>query len=395
MQSSKSSPARWRATSVVALVIAWVVSIAHPSGAIVIRHDRPDADYVAAGEKYVPVLGHLEGRAESVLVAPRWVLTVAHNVESSGPFDAPYVLFGGERHEVEKIIPHPEWEGGWPSLTESHDLALLKLDRPVEEVEPVPLYPFADELGKIVSVAGRGKTGTGLTGAVGEKGTIVRAATNEVEGAGETVLLTVFDDPEGDATELEGHAGPGDSGGPAFLEREGRLYLAGVGSFGTGRRGYGWYGTVDGWIRVSAFRHWIEDVISTDPPPRHEWTTPSRGPLPDTPVGRAARALVEALDSGDPEELVAYHRRFGTPGEGGAEAMAERVHAQIVEAYGPIRLHGWSAAGPSVLRFLVYSEQQDTWRSLHVEVGTADGETPELTRFFMKWESPPKPEVWP
>ncbi len=379
-----------RASAVLALAISGIVSSAGPSAAIVIRHDRSDADSVAAGERYAPVLGHLEQRAESVLIAPRWVLTVAHNVESSGPFDAPYVLFGGERYEVEKIIVHPEWEGGWPDLTSSHDLALLKLDRSVEGVEPVPLYPFADELGKLVTLAGRGKSGTGLTGAVGEKGTVVRAATNEVEGAGETVLLTVFDDPEGDATELEGHGGPGDSGGPLFLERDGRLYLAGVGSFGTGRRGYSWYGTVDGHIRISAFRQWIEEVISTDPPPRL-----GRGPLPHTPVGRAARALVEALESGDLAELVAYHRRFGTTGEKGAAAMAELIHAQIVEAYAPIRLHGWSAAGPSVLRFLFYSPQQETWRSLQLEVETADGELPHLTRLFMKWESPPKPEVWP
>ena len=381
-----------RTSAVVALAIYGVVSSAGPSGAIVIRHDRSDAAYVAAGERYASVLGHLEERAESVLVAPRWVLTVAHNVQSSGPFDAPYVLFGEERYEVEKVIVHPEWEGGWPDLTRSHDLALLKLASPVEDAEPVALYPFTDELGKIVTVAGRGKTGTGLTGAVGEKGTVVRGATQEVEGASDTVLLTVFDDPERDATELEGQGGPGDSGGPAFLDLDGRLYLAGVGSFGTGR---GAYGTVDGWIRVSAFRLWIEDVISTDPPPRHEWTTPSRGPLPDTPVGRAARALVEALESGRLEDLVEYHRRFGNPGQRGAEAMGETIHAQIVESYGPIRLHGWSVAGPSVLRFLFYSERQETWRSLHLEVEGAGDGGPELTRLFMKWESPPKPEVWP
>jgi hypothetical protein len=289
------------------------------------------------------------------------------------------------------IVVHPDWEGGWPSLTESHDLALLKLDRAVEGIEPVPLYPYMDEMGSTVTIAGRGKTGTGDSGTVGEKGTVVRAATQEVAGTSETVLLTVFDQPDLGATELEGQAGPGDSGGPAFFELNGRLHLAGVSSFGTGNARYG---AVDGWIRVSTFRQWIEETIATDPPPQVDWTVPSRDPLPHTPAGRAAEALVEALGSGDLEALVAYHRRFGTTGAEEPEAQAEKLFAQIVERYGTIRVHGWSAAGPSIVRLLFYSTKADAWRSLQLEVEGCE-ETPELSRLFMKWESAPKPEVWP
>jgi hypothetical protein len=78
---------------------------------IIIRHDRPDAAYLELGERYGHAVAHVEERAEGTLVAPRWVLTAAHVIEASGPFDAPYVILGGERYAVERIVLHPDWDG--------------------------------------------------------------------------------------------------------------------------------------------------------------------------------------------------------------------------------------------------------------------------------------------
>lgn len=117
------------------------------------------------------------------MLAPLWVLTSAHVVEPIGPFDLPYVVIRGERYEVEKMIIHPDWEGGWDDILSNHDLALLKLDRPVATPRPIHLYRGHDEHGMVITIVGRGKTGTGATGQVGEKGTIVRGATNQIDGS--------------------------------------------------------------------------------------------------------------------------------------------------------------------------------------------------------------------
>lgn len=161
--------------------------------AIVIRHDRSDTNYVELGARYADILAHVEDRAEGTILAPRWVLTAAHVVEPIGPFDLPFVRVRGERHGVEKILIHPDWEDSWGrarggprDLLSNHDIALLKLDRPVPDVRPVVLYRGRDELGMVLTLLGRGKTGTGVTGAAGDKGSVVRGATNRVDGASET-----------------------------------------------------------------------------------------------------------------------------------------------------------------------------------------------------------------
>jgi hypothetical protein len=131
------------------------------------------------------------------------------------------------------------------------------LAEPVTGVVPARLYTDADEVGLAVTFVGRGGTGTGLTGPV-EEDLSLRAATNRVESL-------VFDGDDADVTELEGISGPGDSGGPAFLEREGVLYVVGVGVGQNarptnGRRGH--YGVLEFYTRVSTFAGWIRSVLS-------------------------------------------------------------------------------------------------------------------------------------
>ena len=64
--------------------------------------------------------------------------------------------------------------------------------------------------------------------------------------------------------DLEGVSGPGDSGGPAFIEKDGILYVAGVISTqtfkGIGER-EGLYGILDYYTRVSSYLDWIELLI--------------------------------------------------------------------------------------------------------------------------------------
>ena len=67
------------------------------------------------------------------------------------------------------------------------------------------------------------------------------------------------------ALPLEGAAGPGDSGGPAFISEQGRTCVIGVGS-GQDHRGRseGQYGVKEFYTRVSRFVPWIEQTIGQD-----------------------------------------------------------------------------------------------------------------------------------
>lgn len=386
------------AALVIPVLIPVLVPLENP--AIVIRHDRPDSAYVALGSRYADILAHVEERAEGTVLAPRWVLTAAHVVESLGPFDAPWVTIGGSRYDVEKILIHPDWEGGWDDFLSNHDLALLKLERPVPQVRPVRLYRGDEEHGMVVTLLGRGKTGTGVTGQVGEKGMTVRGATNRIDGVSETALLMTFDIGEDDSTELEAGAGAGDSGGPALLARGDTIFIVGVSSAGTGAKGYGMYGTLDIYTRVSGLADWIEETMATDPALPIRWERPTRASSeaprwPATSVGDLAASFfatyASSLDDPQGDDWVRFYQRHGDS-ERPAEDRAAAVRQGLVDSLGRLEIYGWSTAGPNRIRVLVYAPENDTWRSIGLE--TSPESPGKLTRLYMKWESPPKSEVW-
>jgi secreted trypsin-like serine protease len=66
------------------------------------------------------------------------------------------------------------------------------------------------------------------------------------------------------ATDLQGAAAPGDSGGPAFIEIDGKSCVAGVGVATDDTNAdkiVGNYGDREVYVRVSAYAAWIEDTI--------------------------------------------------------------------------------------------------------------------------------------
>ncbi len=142
-------------------------------------------------------------------------------------------------------------------------MALLRLDRPAEAVDPIPPYVQKDEMGKVVTFVGRGDTGTGLTGPVTSDHKL-RAATNRVERVEDDMLVFRFDAPsDPNVTPLEGISGPGDSGGPALIETVDGLRLAGLSVAQSGRP-KGQYGVWEFYTRVSAELTWIRDTVPPD-----------------------------------------------------------------------------------------------------------------------------------
>jgi len=115
-----------------------------------------------------------------------------------------------------------------------------------------------------LTFVGMGRHGTGLTGPTTDDSTM-RAATNRVHTVEGTQLVFRFDAPgDPEVTTLEGISGDGDSGGPAYLERDGTIYVVGVSSAQDSRpagKKPGRYGVLELYPRVSSFAPWIEATL--------------------------------------------------------------------------------------------------------------------------------------
>jgi hypothetical protein len=228
---------------------------AAPSHAVVIRHDKSDADAVALGSRFAAA-GRVVGDGGCTLITPSWAVTAAHVAARLRP--GSMVEFGGTPYTVKRVIAHPDASGpaGAPPDV---DLALIEFTAPVAGVQPIPLYKERDELGRpafIVGYGDYGVAGASLQGTDGKR----RAVTNEIHDVGPKRVFMTFDAPPSGSA-LEGVGAPGDSGGPAFIELNGRLQLVGVSSASMNGKP-GSYGVVDVYTRISSYVDWIEKTIA-------------------------------------------------------------------------------------------------------------------------------------
>ena len=240
----------------IAAVAAALVACLHaPAGAILIRHDKADADYRRLGERY-PAVGRFGDAGTGALVGDRWVLSAAHVIAGMRK-DATFDL-GDRRYRIEGRITHPDWKEMGAS-----DIALVRLGESVEGIAPLRIYEKDDEAGMPIVFVGFGGTGTGETGPQRPEDGVKRGATNMVDRADRHWLFFDFDAPGPRATELEGISGPGDSGGPAILDKDGVSYAVGVSVYGKpGARGRGTYGAEEGYTRVSTHARWIREQMA-------------------------------------------------------------------------------------------------------------------------------------
>ena len=233
--------------------------------AIVIRDDLPDSDYIVAGSDYPALVTLFEpDDCTGTLVHESYLLTVAHCAADLDQGDS--LLVNGVSHAVAEVIRHPRWR----SNRDNFDIALVRFQRPVRGVAPLPIYRGTGELGSVITLFGRGVNATGLQGErrATSDGNL-RRATNVVTAVNNHFIEIVFERPGQDGiTDLEGVGVSGDSGGPAFIDVDGVPHIAGLNSWGEGGNGIrvGQYGSRDYQARVSQYLEWLDSVVDFPEP---------------------------------------------------------------------------------------------------------------------------------
>lgn len=218
---------------------------------IVIRHDRDEALYRDMAAQY-PMVCRV-GQGMGTLIDSLWVLTAGHVAEMQAR-EAIDVRFGDRTIAVTDIVVHPNYA----VPNEHRDLALLKLARPVTDIPIARLYRESNELHQQITFVGDGRFGDGQRGpSKGDR--IMRAAHNTVDSVKPGWIVFHFDAPP-DGDSLEGISGPGDSGGPAILWRNGMPFIIGVSAYNDGDPEC-FYGTNEYYSRVSDELEWIDDVM--------------------------------------------------------------------------------------------------------------------------------------
>ena len=265
------------------LLLVALLAVTSTASAIVIRHDVDDSNYCVAASEF-PALADMPSEGHGVLIAPQWIITVAHTIPGDSVEE---ITLNGVRRKVERVFVHP----GYKKLPESliaqalesgdaskamefqasnKDIALVKLVQPVTDVAPAILYQGHDELGKLVKLMGKGATGNGADGEDPRSlhRTALRRAFNSITSADGPWLGYVFDTGPA-ALALEGMGGSGDSGGPVLIKVNGQWQLAGLaawklvqGNAAAFRPGV--YGQTSYNVRLSSYAEWIETVMSSE-----------------------------------------------------------------------------------------------------------------------------------
>jgi len=289
----------------ISILLIGSLLFAASSQAGVYRHDRKKQQYIDLGAKKefdcVGMINKNDSRIGScVLVGKKYVLSAAHVFKVSEiRLDTSYVgksqivvyqpinerignskeysfTFRGKTYAAQSISIYPTY---MDSATKGMgDLALIELDRPVEDVQPAAMGKVFDELNANVTGVGYGAFGSGdklesldtTLLKIGGENVIDSIGGYEI-GNTASVLHADFDHPTNKQCNKMGSAQPrnleyacagGDSGGGLFIETTKGYRLIGICS-GTGYdmqqfQKTAYYGQTMSWTRVAVFYDWVK-----------------------------------------------------------------------------------------------------------------------------------------
>ncbi len=218
------------------------------------------------------------------LVAPNWLVTAAHCVKGGDPDKMSVHVgkrpFAGSEEassDVTELFAHPDYRS---NMSKGMDVGLVHLATPLESVVPMPLTRATIDNsweGRDVRYVGYGVT----------------SETANDSGVKRTVVVPFYQlDEHWMYTYDPGHNMCwGDSGGPAFVEEDGELAVAGIIS---------WVGSWDeedrpcstGWgssTRIDTVRDWIDGYVTV----RYAEDTGSAEPWDTAPPPQDSDPVVE------------------------------------------------------------------------------------------------------
>jgi secreted trypsin-like serine protease len=257
-----------------------IILLAPQMHAIVVSGSNP-GDYLssqtAVGFSNVPSAGQCSG---SLLASGQHFLTAAHCILGySGPASVTFSNSAGTNftYTSSSMLAHPDFKPGIFEL--GNDIAIITLSQIVDaSINRLSLYSGAgNELGKVATIIGYGRTGTGATG--GEAGTFGtrRQGENEIDQISGNLMFMDFDSGLAANNAIAGSSlgrglaevfiSFGDSGGPVLINGQ----IAGINSFLTcssptftcgtaidvNSTLEGSFGEMAGFTRVSTYLTWI------------------------------------------------------------------------------------------------------------------------------------------
>ncbi len=189
------------------------------------------------------------------LIAPQYVLTAAHCAEGVSDTGGRFML-GNQEYRTSKVYVHPSYNSNEIGNDAANDIAIYKLELPVTNVTPSPIYRSNPAVGQMLTLVGFGYGGTGTSGSDNVYG-IKRSGTTPIDSVSSKLISWNFDNNS------ESNTAPGDSGGAAFITVGTVNNLAGVTSGGSQDNAGIGDSSFD--TRVDAFAAWIDSIVGSTP----------------------------------------------------------------------------------------------------------------------------------